>query len=46
MKFNILIIDDEKNIREGLAESMELEGYNPILAKDGKEGLEIGRAHV
>ncbi|HBG36229.1 MAG TPA: transcriptional regulator [Treponema sp.] len=47
MKFNILIIDDEKNIREGLAESMELEGYNPILAKDGKEGLErISRGDI
>ncbi len=41
MKFNILIIDDEKNIREGLAASLELEGYNPVLAKDGKEGLEL-----
>ena len=37
MKFNILIIDDEKNIREGLAASLELEGYNPVLAKDGKK---------
>lgn len=41
MKFNILIIDDEKNIREGLAESLSLDGYNPMLAKDGKEGLEL-----
>lgn len=41
MKFNVLIIDDEKNIREGLAASLELEGYNPILAKDGKEGLDL-----
>ncbi len=41
MKFNILIIDDEKNIREGLASSLELEGYNAVLAKDGREGLEL-----
>ncbi|NLM01202.1 MAG: sigma-54-dependent Fis family transcriptional regulator [Treponema sp.] len=40
MKFNILIIDDEKNIREGLSESLELEGYNTFLAENGKEGLE------
>lgn len=40
MKFNILIIDDEKNIREGLADSLEMEGYNTILAADGKEGLQ------
>lgn len=41
MKFNILIIDDEKNIREGLAASLEMEGYNPILAEDGKKGLAL-----
>ena len=27
-KFTILIIDDEKNIREGLAANFELEDYN------------------
>ncbi len=41
MKFTILIIDDEKNIREGLSASLELEGYNTVLAKDGKEGLAL-----
>ena len=39
MQFNILIIDDEKNIREGLADAMELEGYNAFVAEDGKAGL-------
>ena len=34
MKFNILIIDDEKNIREGLAAALEMDGYNVVLAKD------------
>ena len=28
MKFTILIIDDEKNIREGLAADFEMDGYN------------------
>ncbi len=41
MKFNILIIDDEKNIREGLGDALQLEGYNTILSGDGKSGLEI-----
>lgn len=41
MKFTILIIDDEKNIREGLAASLELEGYNTVLAENGKQGLEL-----
>lgn len=40
MQFNILIIDDEKNIREGLADAMELEGYKAFVAEDGKAGLE------
>lgn len=41
MKFNILIIDDEKNIREGLGAALEMDGYTVFLAADGKQGLEI-----
>lgn len=41
MKFNILIIDDEKNIREGLGAALEMEGYSVELASDGKIGLEL-----
>ncbi len=41
MNFNILIVDDEKNIREGLGRSLEMDGYNILLAGDGKEGLEV-----
>ena len=40
VKFNILVIDDEKNIREGLAMALEDEGYNVLQAEDGKQGLE------
>src|SRR5574344_596055 len=40
MKFTILIIDDEKNIREGLGASFEMEGYTVKLAANGKEGLD------
>ncbi|MDR2898553.1 MAG: sigma-54 dependent transcriptional regulator [Spirochaetaceae bacterium] len=40
MKFTVLIIDDEKNIREGLAAALEMDGYKILLAADGKEGLE------
>ena len=28
MNFTILIIDDEKNIREGLSAALELDGYS------------------
>ncbi|MDR2303487.1 MAG: sigma-54 dependent transcriptional regulator [Treponema sp.] len=38
MKFTLLIIDDEKNIREGLAAAMEMEGYEVALASGGEEG--------
>lgn len=38
--FTILTIDDEENIRNGLADNFELEGYNVEKAASGKEGLE------
>ncbi len=39
MKFNILVVDDEKNIREGLGKALELEGYRIFLAADGDQAL-------
>ncbi len=41
MKFNVLVVDDEKNIREGLGKALELDGHNVLLAPDGKKALEI-----
>lgn len=41
MDFNILIVDDEKNIREGLSTSLELDGFTTLIAADGKEALKI-----
>src|SRR5574344_2017923 len=41
MKFTLLIIDDEKNIREGLGANFEMEGYNVKLAAHGQEGLDF-----
>jgi len=38
MNFHLLIIDDEKNIREGLAEFLQGEGYDVVCAADGEEG--------
>ncbi len=40
MKFTILVIDDEKNIREGLGAAFEMEGYEVRLASNGQEGLD------
>ncbi len=39
MKFNVLIVDDEKNIREGLGKALELDGYNVFLAENGKVAI-------
>ena len=37
MEFRILIVDDEKNIREGLAEYLETEGFRTVCAANGEE---------
>lgn len=39
--FTVLTIDDEENIRNGLADNFELEGYNVKKASNGKEGLSL-----
>ncbi len=41
MKFNVLIVDDEKNIREGLGKSLGMEGHNVLLAEDGVEAINM-----
>jgi len=38
MNFRLLIVDDEKNIREGLAEALKMDGYEVVTASDGTEG--------
>jgi DNA-binding NtrC family response regulator len=39
MKFRLLVVDDEKNIREGLAASLEMDGYEVVTAVDGDAGF-------
>lgn len=41
MKFSILIADDEKNIRTGLGQALNDEGYKTYLAADGAEAFSI-----
>jgi len=41
MKFKLLVVDDEKNIREGLAASLEMDGYNAVCAASGDEAWEL-----
>jgi len=40
MNFKILIIEDEKDIREVVGKYLEKEGYTVYLAENGSEGLE------
>lgn len=37
----VLIIDDERSIRNTLKEILEFEGHDVSLAQDGKEGLDV-----
>ena len=41
MKFTLLIVDDEKNIREGLAANFEMEDYNVKTASNGADALKL-----
>jgi DNA-binding NtrC family response regulator len=41
VKLTILVADDEKNIREGLCEAMQMDGYAVAAAADGQEALEV-----
>ncbi len=41
MKKRILIVDDEKNIRFGLSTALQQEGYETLVAENGKEGLHM-----
>lgn len=39
MKKKILIIEDQEEVRENIAELLELSNYHPITATNGKEGI-------
>jgi DNA-binding response OmpR family regulator len=39
MSYSILIVEDEPNMRLGLKDNLEFEGYSVELAEDGAEGL-------
>jgi DNA-binding response OmpR family regulator len=44
MTRSILIVEDEKEIRDLLAHYLRKEGFIPLLARDGEEGLSKARA--
>jgi DNA-binding response OmpR family regulator len=41
MTHSILVIDDNKDIRENTAEILDLAGYKTLMAENGKSGVEI-----
>ncbi|HEX7613002.1 MAG TPA: response regulator transcription factor [Candidatus Limnocylindrales bacterium] len=45
MARSILIVDDERTLRETLAEGLEEEGYAVFQAADGREAVEAFRRH-
>ena len=40
MAYNILLVDDDKDIRECLELDLHFSGYNVTAAADGQEGLQ------
>jgi DNA-binding response OmpR family regulator len=45
MARTILVVDDEKTLRETLAEGLEAEGFGVVQAADGREAVEAFRRH-
>jgi two-component system response regulator RegX3 len=45
MARSILVVDDERTLRETLAEGLEEEGYSVFQAADGREAVEAFRRH-
>jgi two-component system, OmpR family, phosphate regulon response regulator PhoB len=44
MAKRILVVDDEQDIRVFMKTLLETNGYKPVSAEDGKQGLEVARA--
>ncbi|MDZ7357730.1 MAG: response regulator, partial [candidate division KSB1 bacterium] len=42
--FKILVIDDERGIREGCRRILESENYQVLLAENGTQGLELAQS--
>lgn len=36
----LLLIEDDRDIREALAQALQLEGYRVVVAENGREGLQ------
>lgn len=45
MNINILIVEDERDIREGINEYLSEVGYEVMVAEDGQEGIDLFKKH-
>ncbi len=43
MKRRILVVEDDAHLADGLQINLDLEGYEPLVAGSGEEGLELWR---
>jgi DNA-binding response OmpR family regulator len=41
MKINVLLVDDEKNFVEFLAERLQLRNFNVLIAFNGDEAIKL-----
>ena len=44
-KETILLVDDEETITEVVAKALKITGYNPLVARSGREAVEKYKAH-
>lgn len=42
----ILVIDDDRNLLESLLTLLEFEGYHPVGASNGQDGIALAREHL
>jgi DNA-binding NtrC family response regulator len=45
MNYQIMVVDDEKNIRMGLARSLKMDGYDTVEAEDGQDAWDALKKH-
>src|SRR5258707_15307956 len=46
MATRILVVDDEASVRHLLQVMLSMEGYEPVLAANGAEGLQLAHEHL
>jgi DNA-binding response OmpR family regulator len=46
MATKILVVDDEASVRHLLQVMLSMEGYEPVLAANGAEGLQLAHEHL